>query len=224
MNEAPLHPTSTQTRSTSPANLESLERGRRSTLGLGLALGVAAALLAGSTRQHWVAWVALPVLGGAIAHLIEVRRVGAKTLKLAQELNDVLRTMSDEAVEARAEIVAHQRQREWMDQQVAERTTALERIVEDIDGLQQARASTVRGLSHDIRNALFVVRGNTQFLRERLGDGDEGEALLDMVNAALHIGAAVSKLVEVATADEPESRGRAREIRARLPRPASDQG
>jgi signal transduction histidine kinase len=190
-----------------------LERGRRSTLALGFALGVAAALLAASTRQHWVAWVALPVLGGAIAHLIEVRRAGARNLKLAQELNDVLRTRSDEAVEARAEIVAHQRQR-----------AALERIVEDIDGLQQARASTVRRLSHDIRNSLFVVRGNTQFLRERLGDGDEGEALLDMENAALHIGAAVSKLVEVATADEPESRRRAREIRARLPRPASDQG
>src|SRR4029079_9886357 len=105
----------------------------------------------------------------------------------------------------RSEIAAlHQRQREWirlMEGQVTDRTTTLERIVEGLDGLQQSRVSTIRGFSHDLRNPLFVVRGNTQFLREKFPGGDEGEALRDMETAAVQIETMLSKLMEVATAE-----------------------
>jgi signal transduction histidine kinase len=163
------------------------------------------AIMLGGLRQGWVAWLVLPLLGASVAHLIELRRASANNLRFAQDLNDVLRTVSEDEVEARSEIVAlHQRQREWirlMEQQVTERTTTLERIVEGLDGLQQSRVSTIRGFSHDLRNPLFVVRGNTQFLREKFKDGDEGEALRDMETAAVQIEAMLSKLMEVATAE-----------------------
>ena len=149
--------------------------------------------------------LALPLLGAAVARLLEMRRTTASNLQFAQELNEVLRKVGEDEVEARSEIVAlHQRQREWiqlMENQVTERTTTLERIVEGLDGLQQSRVSTIRGFSHDLRNPLFVVRGNTQFLRERIKDGDDGEALRDMEAAAIQIETMLSKLMEVATAE-----------------------
>lgn len=186
-------------------HLKWFERGRLLPVAGGIALGVASAVLLGSAGQDWAAWVALPALGGAIAHLLELRRTSVSNLKFAQDLNDVLRSVSEDEVEARSEIVAlHQRQREWirlMEQQVTERTTTLERIVEGLDGLQQTRVSTIRGFSHDLRNPLFVVRGNTQFLREKFKTGDEGEALRDMETAAVQIEAMLSKLMEVATAE-----------------------
>src|SRR3546814_3759041 len=67
----------------------------------------------------------------------------------------------------------HQRQREWirlMEQQVTERTTTLERIVEGLDGLQQSRVSTIRGFSHDLRNPLFVVRESTDRSEEHTSE------------------------------------------------------
>lgn len=171
----------------------------------GFALGALAAVLATTTNTPWVAAVSLPLLGAATARLLELRRTSANNLRFAQDVNEVLRTVGQDEVDARSEIAAlHQRQREWirlMEQQVTERTTTLERIVEGLDGLQQSRVSTIRGFSHDLRNPLFVVRGNTQFLRERIKDGDDAEALRDMEAAAIQIETMLSKLMEVATAE-----------------------
>ncbi len=182
------------------------QRGRFLPVALGFALGAAVVVLA--VVLHWEhagATLALPVLGAVVARLIEVQRTSGRNLQFAGELNEVLRRLGHDEVEARSEIGAlHQRQREWirlMEQQVTERTTTLERIVEGLDGLQQSRVTTIRGFSHDLRNPLFVVRGNTQFLRERITDGDEGEALRDMETAAIQIETMLSKLMEVAAAE-----------------------
>jgi signal transduction histidine kinase len=184
--------------------LKWFERGRFYVVAIGFAIGVAIAVLLGAFRQG-IAAIALPLLGAAIAHLLELRRTSAHNLKFANDLNEVLRKVGHDEVEARSEIVAlHQRQREWirlMEQQVTERTTTLEQVVAGLDGLQQSRVTTIRGFSHDLRNPLFVVRGNTQFLRERFKDGEDGEALRDMETAAVQIEAMLSKLMEVATAE-----------------------
>ena len=185
--------------------LKWFERGRLLPIAAGLAGGLGVGLLAATFQQGFVLPAAISLLGGAFAHLLELRRVSASNLAFAQGLNDVLRNVSADEVDARSEIVAlHQRQREWirlMEQQVTERTTTLERIVDGLDGLQKSRVTTIRGFSHDLRNPLFVVRGNTQFLRERFQDGDEGEALRDMETAAIQIEAMLSSLMEVATAE-----------------------
>jgi signal transduction histidine kinase len=187
-------------------HLKWFERSRRLPVLAGLAAGVALAVaVRGGTSVGWIATVALPILGALLGYVLELRRTGLLNLKLGQDVNRVLRDLGETEAETRSEIVAlHQRQREWirlMEHQVTERTTTLERIVEGLDGLQQTRVSTIRGFSHDLRNPLFVVRGNTQFLRERFKDGDEGEALRDMEAAALQIEAMLSKLMEVASAE-----------------------
>lgn len=180
-------------------------RGRLYPIALGTVVGALGAFLLTTLHAPLFGAVSLPILGAAIGHILDLRKVSATNLRFASDVNDVLRELGQDEVEARSEIVAlHQRQREWirlMEQQVTERTTTLERIVEGLDGLQQSRVSTIRGFSHDLRNPLFVVRGNTQFLRERFKDGDEGDALRDMETAAVQIEAMLSKLMEVATAE-----------------------
>lgn len=186
-------------------HLRWFERSRLLPVLLGIAAGVVAAVIVAATHLTWVASVLLPILGGAIGYISELRRIGTLNVSFANDLHGVLRDLGQSEAETRTEIVGlHQRQREWirlMEHQVTERTTTLERIVEGLDGLQQSRVSTIRGFSHDLRNPLFVVRGNTQFLRERFKDGDEGEALRDMETAAVQIEAMLSKLMEVATAE-----------------------
>ncbi|MDB4945987.1 MAG: sensor histidine kinase [Labilithrix sp.] len=170
-------------------------------------VGLGAALSVGLAAIHTPVsgGVVLPILGAALGYIYELRRAQRANLGVGQEMNQALRDLGAAEAEARSEVVdMHRRQREWirlMEQQVTERTTTLERIVEGLDGLQQSRVTTIRGFSHDLRNPLFVVRGNTQFLRERFTDGDEGDALRDMEAAALQIEAMLSRLMEVATAE-----------------------
>ncbi len=147
--------------------------------------------------------LAVPVVGALVGWALELRRAGKANLAFVNQAHQVVRELGQSEAETRSEIVAlNQRQRDWirlMEEQVTERTTTLERVVEGLDSLQQTRVTSIRGFSHDLRNPLFVVRGNTQFLRERFPDGDEGEALRDMELASGQIETMLSKLMEVAT-------------------------
>lgn len=171
----------------------------------GFAAGGALSLGLTALHMQVSAGVLLPLLGAAIGYIYELRRAQNANLKVGEEVNQVLRDLGAAEAEARSEIVdMHLRQREWirlMEQQVTERTTTLERIVDGLDGLQQSRVTTIRGFSHDLRNPLFVVRGNTQFLRERFPDGEEGDALRDMETATGQIEGMLAGLMAVATAE-----------------------
>ena len=144
-------------------------------------------------------------IGAGIGYLYEVRRAALVNVNLSEETVSAFRVLASDEVAARRELVElTDRQRQWtqlMEEQVTERTTTLERVVEGLDGLQQSRVTTIRGFSHDLRNPLFVMRGNTQFLRERHNTGEDGEALRDMETAAIQIEGMLSKLMEVATAE-----------------------
>ncbi len=167
--------------------------------------GGAASIVVGVLTGWSLTLALVPVLAGVVAQLIEQRRASTANLNYAIELNSVLRSLGEEEAANRAEIFAlHQRQREWialMEQQVTERTRTLEKIVSGIDDIQQSRVSTLRGFSHDLRNPLFVVRGNAQFLLDKFTTGEEGEALRDMDQAAGQIEAMLARLMEVATQD-----------------------
>jgi signal transduction histidine kinase len=169
-------------------------------------LGGAAAFAAASLHASpSILLGALPLVGILAGLALELRRTGRVNLAFAREVNLVVRDLGQSEAETRAEIIALQdRQREWiriMEQQVAERTNTLERVVQGLDGLQQARVSTLRGFSHDLRNPLFVLRGNTQFLREHVKGGPEAEALEDMETASIQIEQMLQRLLEVATQD-----------------------
>lgn len=145
------------------------------------------------------------LIGGGLGYLYEVRRAAQVNMRLSEETVSAFRVLAADEVTARRELVElTERQRQWtrlMEEQVTERTTTLERVVEGLDGLQQSRVTTIRGFSHDLRNPLFVMRGNTQFLLERHKVGEDGEALRDMETAAIQIEGMLSKLMEVATAE-----------------------
>ncbi len=183
-----------------------LDRRRLAPLLGGGVAGVLVALgVSTMTSLAALAAIPFPLLGVALVYIYELRRVQRANLLVGEEMNRALRELGSTEAEARSELIEmHARQREWsrlMEQQVTERTTTLERIVDGLDGLQQSRVSTIRGFSHDLRNPLFVVRGNTQFLLERFKDGDDGDALRDMETAATQIELMLSKLMEVATAE-----------------------
>ena len=185
--------------------LKWFERSRLGPIAAGMGIGGAVAVASAFLGMNPVAAGSFPIVAAALGYALELRRTTQVNLEFAQQLNGVMRELGQSEADTRSEIVAlHQRQREWislMEQQVTERTTTLERIVEGLDGLQQTRVSTIRGFSHDLRNPLFVVRGNTQFLSEKFKEGEEGEALRDMEAAAVQIEAMLSKLMEVATAE-----------------------
>lgn len=170
---------------------------------IGFLLGAIAATLIIWQDKNYVSSFTLPILGVAIAHMLELRRTSRLNTEMNQEMNNALRKLGEEEADARAEIVALQeRQREWigiMETEVTERTTALERIVDGLDGLQKNRVTTLRGFSHDLRNPLFVLKGNTQFLRDLVTEGEGVEAIRDMDAASDQIESMLLQLMELAT-------------------------
>ncbi len=181
------------------------QRSRRTPVLAGFGVGALAALFIPATVHPWTAFALLPLFGAGAAHLFDLRRTSASNLRFANDVNAVLRTVGDDEAEARSEIVAlNQRQREWirvMEEQVQERTAALEGVVKSLDGIQETRVSSMKGFSHDLRNPLFVLRGNTQFLADTIKGGLQGDALRDMETAAAQIEVMLTKLMAVVTAD-----------------------
>lgn len=185
-------------------------RWRAMPLVIGFLIGAVAAAFIIWQDKNWISSTTLPILGVAIAHMMELRRTSRLNTEMNTEMNTVLRNLGEEEAEARAEIVALQeRQREWigmMETQVAERTTVLERIVDSLDGLQKSRVTTLRGFSHDLRNPLFVLKGNTQFLKDLVIEGEGVEAIRDMDMAAEQIETMLLQLMELATQETSAQR------------------
>jgi signal transduction histidine kinase len=113
----------------------------------------------------------LGTLGAALGYIFEVRRTERINHSTRQEMMDALRQLADEEAETRREIIAlHQRQREWtriIEEQGRERTSTLETVVSGMRELQQERATTLLGFSHDLRSPLQVVQFGAEVIRMR---------------------------------------------------------
>jgi signal transduction histidine kinase len=131
------------------------------------ALGAAILIFLGLSER--VLPAVLPVLGAALAWIYELRRTEAANLALGSEIQGALRAFADEAAQSREEIFAlHQRQQDWtrlLEEQVAERTDAVNAIVERIQQLREQREQDLRGLSHDLRNPMTAMRLITGLLQ-----------------------------------------------------------
>ncbi len=175
---------------------------------IGLGAGVAAALGAGWLASSYTSaalYIALPLLGAVLGHVRELHRIAKASLAHTQANGEAMRCLGEAEAETRSEITAlQQRQQEWsrrMEEEAIGHTRTLERVVQGLNGLQQSRETSIRGFSHDLRNPLFVVRANTQLLRERSSGAVDDEILGDMDEASLQIEFMLSKLMEVATAE-----------------------
>src|SRR5207244_4083147 len=73
--------------------------------------------------------------------------------------------------EARKELTDLQkRQADWthlMEQQLNDRTAALQEVVGRVESLAEQRISSIRGLGHDLKNPLQALMTNAQLLSER---------------------------------------------------------
>jgi signal transduction histidine kinase len=146
----------------------------------------------------------LATLGAALGYIVEVRRTEGINQSTRQEMMDALRQIAGEEAEARREIVElHQRQKEWtrlVEEQVGERTRTLERVLSGMEGLQQERASTLLGFSHDLRNPLQVLQFGAEVLRLRCRLEPQALGVLDDMDlASAQMKRMLSSLVETAS-------------------------
>jgi signal transduction histidine kinase len=97
--------------------------------------------------------------------------------------------MARQTVEAMAEVQAlQQRQDEWsrlLEEQVTERTRALQRMLDALQRLDERRDTTLRVVSHDLKNPLTVVKLQLSLLMEADLDPEERSSLVADATDAL---------------------------------------
>jgi signal transduction histidine kinase len=157
-------------------------------------LGTAIFGIVGLVLRHFgVASVPTPLflatLGAALGYIVEVRRTERINQSTRQQIMDALRQLADDEAETRREIVAlHQRQKEWtrlVEEQVGERTSTLEQVMGGMQELQQERATTLLGFSHDLRSPLQIVQFGAEVIRMRCASDPYLMGVVDDMDQAL---------------------------------------
>jgi len=175
---------------------------------LGALTGVLATV--GLIATGWTSvplWLALPLLGAAAGYIFELRRTNRANLDIGEEMNDALRVLARQDAEARSEILAlNKRQRDWshvLEEQVADRTLALEEVVARIQSLQEERQDTLRGVSHDLSNPLNSLMLAVEYLDRYSGDpdGDLEEIIGEQREAVGKMRLLLRELMELASSD-----------------------
>ncbi len=173
---------------------------------LGAALGTGAAALASTLGLASVpTYGLLPIVGFLAAEVWHLRRRNRINLAAGAEISASLRSVLEDNELARREILElHQRQRQWaklLEQQVRERTTQLETVLERVEQLGRHRDASYRGMSHDLRNPLAVLQMATGILEDTLDPDDPAarDALELHRNSVEQLKVLVEDLMERAT-------------------------
>ncbi|MBZ0121061.1 MAG: HAMP domain-containing histidine kinase [Sandaracinaceae bacterium] len=168
--------------------------------------------------QSWATGLALPVLGGLVGYLRELRVVHRFNVDMGVRAQELLREVARDDAEARAELLElHARQAEWTrvtEEQLAERSAALEKVTERITWFRTSTQTTLRGLSHDMRNPLQVLTAESALLRmlfERAGLPVPD--ILDDHDAAVHkIERLLAELMNFVTSERTAGRFKPEEL------------
>lgn len=179
---------------------------------LGIGLGLVLALLFGLIGFGSVPlWVVAPALGAAVGHMYRLSKINRTNLSSAVETQDALQQIAEQEAAARREVVAlTQRQAEWtslMEQQLAERTAALEKVIGTISHLQEKRVAQLKGFSHDLRSPLTVMRCAADMLRygrEQIGGVREDEIVRDLGIAVDKMERILDELMNIVTSENQE--------------------
>jgi signal transduction histidine kinase len=149
----------------------------------------------------------LGVLGAALGYLFEVRRTERVNERTREEVMGALRDLAHDESDARRELLGmHQRQKDWtrlVEEEMNARAAAIQAAVSGGQEVQSARASTLLGFSHDLRNPLQVIRMSTDYLRASPGlatDEDAVDSLGDMDLAIERMSHMLGDLVRVTQA------------------------
>lgn len=168
--------------------------------------GVAALLSALQVEPSFAVPLA-PVAGALVGHVLELGRVNRHNIATGLQSQELLRELAEDDADARRELMAIQkRQSEWlelMEEQLAERSAALQEVVERIRGFHQTTHTAIRGLSHDLRNPLQVLFLEADLLarhQDKLGPRGP-EIVEEHVSAVRKIQQLLSELMEFVTSE-----------------------
>jgi signal transduction histidine kinase len=151
--------------------------------------------------------VMLGVLGAALGYLFEVRRTERVNERTREEVMGALRDLARDESDARRELLGmHQRQKDWtrlVEEEMNARAAAVQAAVSGGQEVQSARASTLLGFSHDLRNPLQVIRMSIDYLRGCAGvvaEKDAADSIGDMDLAVERMSHMLGDLVRVTQA------------------------
>jgi signal transduction histidine kinase len=149
----------------------------------------------------------LGVLGAALGYLFEVRRTERVNERTREEVMGALRDLARDESDARRELLGmHQRQKDWtrlVEEEMNARAAAVQAAVSGGQEVQSARASTLLGFSHDLRNPLQVIRMSIDYLRGCAGvvaEKDAADSIGDMDLAVERMSHMLGDLVRVTQA------------------------
>jgi signal transduction histidine kinase len=112
--------------------------------------------------------VFLALLGATVGYLLEVRRTERVNERTRQEVMGAFRDLAYGESDARRELLEmHQRQKDWtrlVEEEMNARAAAIQHAVSDVQEVHSARASTLLGFSHDLRNPLQVIQMSAEYL------------------------------------------------------------
>ncbi len=130
-------------------------------------------------------WVCLPLMFALVGAVYEARFTYTTNLSHGEQIQAALRETAENEADARRELLAlHQRQREWarmMEQQVRERTSTLQQVLDTVRKLSEERGTHIRSVSHDLRNPLSILRANHEFFAELPVSGELEEAAAEAI-------------------------------------------
>jgi signal transduction histidine kinase len=151
--------------------------------------------------------IMLAVVGGALGYLFEVRRTERVNEKTREEVMGALRDLAHEESDARSELLEmHQRQKDWtrlVEEEMGARAAAIQDAVAGVQEVQSARASTLLGFSHDLRNPLQVINMSAEYLGGKPAlrtDRDALESIGDIRKAIDQMQRMLGDLVRVSKA------------------------
>jgi len=152
-------------------------------------------------------WFAIPLACALLGVVYELRRTFRANLARGEEIQVALRELAEQEADAHREILQlHHRQKEWgrlLEEQVGDRTQQLQDLIERIEVMSAERVTSVRGVSHDLRNPLALLRLNTGYLMGKLSpdDPDLQQVLADNQNSIDEMDRLLVELVASAKAD-----------------------
>lgn len=174
-------------------------------VGLGVGAGAGAASFYAGLGVPLVA--VLPVIGGAVGRIYELSRVNVANIAAGAEIQSALTELARDDAEARQELTELQRrQADWtrlMEQQLHERTAALQDVARRVQSLAEQRISSIRGLSHDLKTPLQVLKSNVEVLRRHLDELPERDrdAVVDLEDGVARMEQMLADLVRTAVDD-----------------------
>jgi signal transduction histidine kinase len=176
--------------------------------------------------------VAMALVGAVIGYLLEMRRAESSNEGTRREVMEAFQHLAREEAESRNELLQmHDRQKEWtrlVEEEMSSRAAAIQQLASGVEDLHQARASTLLGFSHDLRNPLQIIQMSAEYLSSMgpvKSDTDAVESLHDITLAVDRMRRMLGDLMHVTKAQRDfvtmapqrvETRGLTDALRRRL--------